>query len=322
MLAPVVFPNSFEAEGLPPAEVENRVNSYNRRRAQLKSNPNLFVSRTRLSVRRLPLFITEHALRKTAIWAVREFEDQVKSGGRQDLTEEEQRGSNEGVEDGVDSAKKIGKNRRIKGRQIVKQAKIVKQSDRVDALTGDGRSTGYGFLELWSHADALKFLRFTNHNPQVSSYFKTFWKTEVTEMVHNVEKELKKLEDLGKKPSRLSDEQVERKGELESRLKRLKDEEANMKESTKDEGKDKIDKKTPIVEFAIENMLIMKKREARATEKTTSESRTRRAKAPVGDGEGVIEEKPRHANWNMKTTRSADRNLERQKLTTPHVGEK
>ena len=37
-----------------------------------------------------------------------------------------------------------------KGKVIprVRQAKIVRQADRVDTLTGKGRSKGYGFLEL------------------------------------------------------------------------------------------------------------------------------------------------------------------------------
>ena len=60
-----------------------------------------------------------------------------------------------------DVGKKKGKKFKGKGKGKgrdtgVRQAKIVRQADRVDAVTGKGRSKGYGFLELGAHADALR----------------------------------------------------------------------------------------------------------------------------------------------------------------------
>ena len=70
----VIFPNTPSASSLAPAEVDKRVSSFNQRRTQLKSNPSLYVSRTRLSVRRIPPFVTERGLRRLARCAVRTFE--------------------------------------------------------------------------------------------------------------------------------------------------------------------------------------------------------------------------------------------------------
>jgi len=53
--------------------------------------------------------------------------------------------------------------RRTRGRQ----AKIVRQMERVDPMTGKGRSKTYGFLEMNTHADVLRVLRWTNNHPGV-----------------------------------------------------------------------------------------------------------------------------------------------------------
>lgn len=48
----------------------------------------------------------------------------------------------------------------------IKQAKIVRAKDRVDA-NGVGRSTGFGFVEFEHHPHALIALRQLNNNPDV-----------------------------------------------------------------------------------------------------------------------------------------------------------
>ena len=85
----VILPNTPAAENLAPAEVEKRTTSFNARKALLRSNPSLYVSRTRLSIRQLPLFVTERMLKCLAIHAIRSFEAEVKAGTRTKLSEDE-----------------------------------------------------------------------------------------------------------------------------------------------------------------------------------------------------------------------------------------
>ena len=57
------------------------------------------------------------------------------------------------------------------GRTRVKQAKIVQQMERVDPITGKGQSKGHEFLEMDTHADALRVLRWVNSHPGVGALF-------------------------------------------------------------------------------------------------------------------------------------------------------
>jgi nucleolar protein 4 len=173
-IVPVILPNTPAAETLPSVEVEKRSNSYNARRALLGSNPSLYVSKTRLSIRQIPTFVTERMLKRLATHAIKAFDEEVVSGSRTGLTDEEMtRG--EPVSDGDKTRKK--------GKVIprVRQAKIVLQADRVNALTGRGRSKGYGFLELREHADALRVLRWANNNPEVAPLFSEWLLAELAE---------------------------------------------------------------------------------------------------------------------------------------------
>lgn len=160
----MILPNAPAAETLPSVEIQKRTDSYNARRALLGSNPSLYVSKTRLSIRQIPTYVTERMLKSLATHAIQAFDEEVALGGRTGLSEEEMT-RDEPASDG-DKAQN-------KGKAIlrVRQAKIVRQADRVDTLTGKGRSKGYGFLELREHADALRVLRWTNNNPDVLSLF-------------------------------------------------------------------------------------------------------------------------------------------------------
>ena len=123
---------------------------------------------------------------------------------------------------------------RGKGRDTgVKQAKIVRQADRVDSVTGKGRSKGYGFVEMVKHADALRVLRWANNNPSVTALFEDWWKTELEDMI-KAERSREKKDD--------------------ARLKRLKDELEN--------GSPPRGKGTLIVEFSIENVQVVQRRAA------------------------------------------------------------
>ncbi len=184
------MPNTPAAEGLSTAEVEKRTQSFNSRKALLRSNPSLYVSRTRLSIRQIPLFVTERTLKHLAVHAVRAFERDVKAGTRAPLTEDElvnPPADPDEVQEQPqikEKSKKPYKSGRSTG---VKQTKIVRQQDRVDPVTGKGRSRGYGFLEMETHADALRVLRWANNNPEVAKLFDE-WRTEELQDLLKAEK--------------------------------------------------------------------------------------------------------------------------------------
>ncbi|EED82733.1 predicted protein [Postia placenta Mad-698-R] len=120
----------------------------------------------------------------------------------------------------------------------VKQTKIVRQADRVDPVTGKGRSKGYGFLEMIKHADALRVLRWANNNTEAGRLFEEWWKAEVEDLI-KIEK---------KKPTK-----------DDARIKRLK-EELERGAPVKSRG-------TLIVEFSIENVQVVQRRTAQQREK-------------------------------------------------------
>jgi nucleolar protein 4 len=171
----VILPNTAAAETLSSAEVQKRADSYNARRALLGSNPLLYVSKTRLSIRQIPTFVTERMLKRLATHAIQAFDEEVILGSRTALSEEEMARD--------DPAPDVDKTRK-KGKVIprVRQAKIVRQTERVDPLTGNGRSKGYGFLELREHTDALRILRWANNNPEVQPLFAEWWPAELAEV--------------------------------------------------------------------------------------------------------------------------------------------
>ena len=245
----VILPNSPAADQLPPTEVEKRTQSFNARRALLRSNPSLFVSRTRLSVRQIPLFVSERMLKRLAIHSIRAFKNEVKEGKREPLSIDEltepvpAEGADEdvkmeGEEDSPQQEKgKAKRGAKDRGRNTgVKQAKIVCQQDRVDAVTGKGRSKGYGFLELARHADALRVLRWANNSPAVGRLFEEWWKAELEDLVA-AEK---------KKPEGTRDE---------GRIKRIREE--------IEKGVPPKSKGTLIVEFSIENIQVVQRRAAK-----------------------------------------------------------
>ncbi|KAJ3043183.1 RNA recognition motif-containing protein, partial [Rhizophlyctis rosea] len=152
----VIFPDSEAAKSLTPSELSKRQQSYAERKRLLATNPNLFMSRTRLSVRNLGLKVDDKELRKIALLAVKKYWDEVSKGLREGLEseviqEEEKEGN------AAPSATR---------KPLVKQAKILRSKDRVDSSTGLNRSLGYGFIEFSSHADALCCLRWLNNNPR------------------------------------------------------------------------------------------------------------------------------------------------------------
>lgn len=248
------MPNTPAADGLPQAEIEKRTTSFNARRTLLRSNPSLYVSRTRLSIRQLPLFVTERMLKRLAIHAVRAFEAEVKDGVRTALSEDELTEPVPDTDDTEVDVRRVAQTKKHGRNTGVKQTKIVRQQDRIDPVTGKGRSKGYGFLELERHADALRVLRWANNNLEVGKLFSEWWKEELEDLV-KIEKKKEKTE--------------------EGRAERLKQEIEN--------GPDKKPRGSLIVEFSIENIQVVRRRVAHQQEQGTVRRKLtlRRLSSPV-----------------------------------------
>jgi nucleolar protein 4 len=142
---------------LSEAERNIRDASAKQRQKLIKTNPNLGLSLTRLSIRNVPRWIDSKALKALAREAVVGFAEDVKAGKRAALSAEEQRR-------GGEEMKELERRRKSRGVGIVKQAKVVfegKEGGKVKEGAG-GRSRGYGFIEYWSHRSALSGLRWLN----------------------------------------------------------------------------------------------------------------------------------------------------------------
>lgn len=222
----VILPNSPAALALSSADMERRTASFNSRKVLLSSNPALYISKTRLSIRQIPTFVTEHTLKRLATYSIKAFDDDVAGGSREALTQDE-------LEDNLkdDIFDKTSQKNLSKGRSAkVKQAKIVRQQERVDPVTGKARSKGYGFLEMHKHSDALRVLRWANNNPEVGHLFDTWWREELADLLKT---------EKAKKPAD------------ETKIKRISDELQTAPKKSKG---------TLIIEFSIENTQVVQRR--------------------------------------------------------------
>lgn len=266
------MPNTPSSELLTSADVERRTSSFNARRALLKSNPSLFISKTRLSVRQIPTFVTERMLKRLATHAVKAFESEVKRDLRQPLTTDElarvitpeesgmEVGDGGDVVEMKDKRKDKKKSSKFKGRDTgVKQAKIVRQAERVDSLTGKGRSKGYGFIEMHNHADALRLLRWANNNPDIASLFDLWWRDELENLL--------KLEK-AKPESEKDDARLKKLEEEIDRWSSTGDGNNNNNNNNKKKARGSL-----IVEFSIENIQVTKRRNANQKDKAANVSK-------------------------------------------------
>ncbi|KPV77078.1 uncharacterized protein RHOBADRAFT_52034 [Rhodotorula graminis WP1] len=259
----VIFPTWAIAKTLSAADMDARQSSFDARKSLLRSNPSLYISRTRLSIRQIPLYVTDGMLKRLANFAIREFDRDVKSGHQKPLTADElvtfvpdASGAKESAHDKVERKKGVPLGK-------VRQSKILRQNDRVDPVTGLGRSKGYGFLELGSHADALRFLRWANANKEVNRLFRTWWREELDKMLEQVEKgegKLGKGVKVSEKDDRLKRLREKRK-ELEEE-ERVAEDKASKREAagralTGEGGRSS---KCLIIEFSIENAVTTKRR--------------------------------------------------------------
>ncbi|KAK0440224.1 hypothetical protein EV421DRAFT_788697 [Armillaria borealis] len=244
----VILPNSPAAQVMVQAELERRNASFGARKALLNSNPSLYVSKTRLSIRQIPIFVSERVLKRLALYAAREFESDVKKGERNGLTADEL--AVEADRKGqLDDDEASGKKNKKKPDSRVKQAKIIRQHERVDVVTGKGRSKGYGFVEMHTHADSLRVLRWANNNPSVGKLLQEWYKDELKDLI-KAEKGKGKEKD-------------------EARLKRLQDEQEKAGPAVKG---------TLIVEFSIENVQVVQRRSTQQRERVTNPDKEKKGK--------------------------------------------
>ena len=142
------------------SETETRMRQVSaaQRKKMVEKNPSLHLSLTRLALRNIPRNIGSKELKELARKAIVGFAKDVKEGRRQPLSKEEN------SRDGKD-VKERERERRAKGKGIVRQAKIVfesTQGSKVPENSGAGKSRGYGFIEYTSHHWALMGLRYLN----------------------------------------------------------------------------------------------------------------------------------------------------------------
>lgn len=143
-------------EQLGKAEIDIRETSARQRQRLIKSNPNLSLSLTRLSVRNIPRGIGSKELKALAREAVVGFAKDVREGLRQPLSKEE-------LKRGGEEMREAERRRKMAGKGIVKQAKVVfENKDGSKVKEGAGRSRGYGFIEYVTHRNALAGLRWLN----------------------------------------------------------------------------------------------------------------------------------------------------------------
>ena len=145
-------------KNLAPNEIAMREASVKQRKALVESNPSLHLSLTRLAVRNIPRSISSKDLKALAREAVVGFATDVKSGIRQPLSKEE-------MSRGREEMQRAERDRKLKRKGVVKQAKVVfeaRQGEKLPESSGAGRSRGYGFIEYYSHRSALMGLRWLN----------------------------------------------------------------------------------------------------------------------------------------------------------------
>ncbi|KAJ4474254.1 hypothetical protein J3R30DRAFT_3406265 [Lentinula aciculospora] len=268
----VILPNSPAASLLPSADLERRTSSFAARKNLLKTNPSLYISKTRLSIRQIPVLVTERMLRRLAAHAVKMFNKEVKNGERKGLTEDELSAEPEAenkadAEEAVGETKKDIKDKKRKpfGRSklsLVQQAKLVRQQERVDTITGKGRSKGYGFLEMHTHADALRVLRWANNNPDVADLWEGWWKEELEGLL-KAEKAKPEKAKQGEEQSKVDIEmEMEGKERDISRIKRIEMELEKIEGGAESGALKKKSRGTLIVEFSIENVQVVQRRKA------------------------------------------------------------
>ncbi|SCV72435.1 BQ2448_3972 [Microbotryum intermedium] len=300
----VIFPSWAIAQTLHPSDMAARQSSFDARKGLLRSNPSLYISRTRLSVRQVPLYVTDGMMKRLANFAIREFYKEVKAGLQKPLTADE---LNDNVVDASGALSAPSKVERVKGvpPSRVRQAKLLRQSDRVDPLTGLGRSKGYGFLELGSHADALRVLRWANANKDVGALLRKWWRDALEGMIEKVqsgEGSVGKGVSLKEKDERLK-RLREKMTELEEEEELAAGKAARREAAGKTTGEGGRSTRCLIVEFSIENAVTTKRR---AEKVARARERAKRSKDRDGSAEEEDDSRDRGKSSPKKRRRQED----------------
>ncbi|QLQ81892.1 hypothetical protein HG537_0G01460 [Torulaspora globosa] len=153
-----VIEGSKLASLLSPKDMEIREASYKLRVEQLKKNPSLHLSLTRLAIRNLPRAMTDKSLKALARKAIVEFSTQVKNGERHPLSKEELVRSTKEKYKFMSPEEIEREKKKDKKHGVVKQAKVIMEVKGSNV----GRSRGYGFVEYKDHKHALMGLRWLN----------------------------------------------------------------------------------------------------------------------------------------------------------------
>merc|ERR1712054_690 len=118
-----ITPRSGLFKLLSQQELQMREASAGQRKKLVQKNPSLHLSLTRLALRNIPRNVDSKDLKELARKAIVGFAKEVKEGKRQPLSKEEN------ARDGKD-AKEKEQERRAKGKGIVRQAKIIFESNQ------------------------------------------------------------------------------------------------------------------------------------------------------------------------------------------------
>lgn len=153
-----VVEGSKLADLLTQTDMEIRDKSYALRVDQLKKNPSLHLSMTRLAIRNLPRAMTDKTLKALARQAVVAFATQVSNSERHPLSKEEIIRSTKEKYKFMSDEDIAQQKKRDKKHGIVKQAKVIMEVKGSHV----GRSRGYGFVEFKDHKTALMGLRWLN----------------------------------------------------------------------------------------------------------------------------------------------------------------
>ncbi|KAK9325399.1 hypothetical protein V1517DRAFT_314796 [Lipomyces orientalis] len=218
-----IAPDSTLGQLISKTDMDIRQQSLAVRRQQLRSNPSLHLSLTRLAVRNIPRSMTATQLKLLARRAIVAFAEEVQAGTRQSLSKEE-----------LERSHSYDEERDIKSRKkkygVVKQVKIISEDNK----TGTGRSRGYGFIEYASHRLALMGLRWLNAREIGPKDL-----VQLQQEFAKADAEVAGAQNEGKSKSK--------KGKTGDMIKNSED----------------LRKRRLVVEFAIENIEVVKRRQAR-----------------------------------------------------------
>jgi len=204
--------DDFENQEISPADMKRREKFLEDKENSLKSNPNLFVSKTRLTIRNLPKKSFDEKELKTLFINV----------------------INEKIASTTDKAEKAI----LKKRKFVQQVKVLKSKDQMDR-EGNPSLRGIGFIEFTEHEMALYCLRVLNNQTVKGRPLIIDFSSEDVRAVNKLKNRLEKYKE--RKAEEDQKKKEEGKGEKKAEGKSGKKAETpQLKEETKTEKKPQV----------------------------------------------------------------------------------